>query len=991
MTTESGARTLRDWAARAPQPHDRARAAREIEDLEASAAALEGDAGREMAALLADADIRHLLAAIHGNSPYLTRVLRRHPDWLPRLLASAPQAALDDLLSRLRATPAAAAAQADIMAALRTARAEAALLIAIADLCGAWELDEVTGALSAFADAAVNAAIDWLLVNAARRGQVLRAPEEMSARGSGLAILAMGKYGARELNYSSDIDLVVFYEPGQLPLKPGLEDGDFFVRLTKDLVKLLQERTEDGYVFRTDLRLRPDPGGTPVAVSLPAAEVYYESRGQNWERAAFIKARAVAGDVEAGERFLKILTPYIWRKNLDYAAIDDIHSMKRQIHAVGGHGVVTVAGHNIKLGRGGIREIEFFVQTQQLIAGGRDRELRGRQTCAMLDELARKQWIAPEAAAELKEAYRFLRKLEHRLQMIDDEQTHTLPKNDEGLDHVACFTGFADRAAFAEELTKRLRCVQGHYAKLFETAPPLGEEGGSLVFTGTEDDPETLDTLRGLGFAKASEMSEAIRGWHSGRFPATRTPRSRELLTSLMPALLRALSRTSSPDKAFARFDTFLTGLPAGVQLFSMLYSNPSLLDLLAGICGTAPRLARYLSQNPRVLEAVVDPDFFKVLPGPDDLHRSLADALRHAVDYQDTLDFVRVWAREYRFRLGVRVLTGSADAEEAGPAYAALAAELVAVLAPVAETRVAEKHGRMPGGRFCVVAMGKLGSEEMSASSDLDLIVIYDLDDPDAMSDGERPLYVAQYYARVCQQLIGALTAPTAEGKLYEVDMRLRPSGNAGPIATAFDSFASYQQTEAWTWEHMALARARPVAGPADLRARIDEAVGAVLRRPRDRAKIATDVADMRARIAKERVSTNPWELKHVRGGLVDIEFICQYLQLVHGAGHPEILQPHTRTSLSRIAAAGLLPADIADMLVAAIELNHNLTQVIRICVEGVFKPEEATPGLKSLLARVGGAPDFTALEAELFESQARVREAFDAIVVAAAGAPAG
>ncbi|MEX2249295.1 MAG: DUF294 nucleotidyltransferase-like domain-containing protein, partial [Parvibaculum sp.] len=347
-------------------------------------------------------------------------------------------------------------------------------------------------------------------------------------------------------------------------------------------------------------------------------------------------------------------------------------------------------------------------------------------------------------------------------------------------------------------------------------------------------------------------------------------------------------------------------------------------------------------------LEAVVDPDFFKVLPGPDDLHRSLADALRHAVDYQDTLDFVRVWAREYRFRLGVRVLTGSADAEEAGPAYAALAAELVAVLAPVAETRVAEKHGRMPGGRFCVVAMGKLGSEEMSASSDLDLIVIYDLDDPDAMSDGERPLYVAQYYARVCQQLIGALTAPTAEGKLYEVDMRLRPSGNAGPIATAFDSFASYQQTEAWTWEHMALARARPVAGPADLRARIDEAVGAVLRRPRDRAKIATDVADMRARIAKERVSTNPWELKHVRGGLVDIEFICQYLQLVHGAGHPEILQPHTRTSLSRIAAAGLLPADIADMLVAAIELNHNLTQVIRICVEGVFNPAEATIGLK-------------------------------------------
>ncbi len=990
MTRAGGAKTLREWASLAPQPYDRARVARETGDIEAARAAPADDPAHALAALLDDAAIRHLLASIQGNSPFLTRILRRHPEWLPRLLAHTPETALDDLIGRVHGA-AACATQADIMAALRMAKSEAALLIAMADICGAWDLEAVTGALSTFADAAVGAGIDWLLADAARRGQIARVPEEVSARGSGLAVLGMGKYGARELNYSSDIDLVVFYEPGQLPLKQGLDDGDFFVRLTKDLVKLLQERTGDGYVFRTDLRLRPDPGGTPVAVSLPAAESYYESRGQNWERAAFIKARAVAGDIAAGERFLKILTPYIWRKNLDYAAIDDIHSMKRQIHAVGGHGVVAVAGHNIKLGRGGIREIEFFVQTQQLIAGGRDHELRGKQTCAMLDELARKQWIAPEAAAELKDAYRFLRKLEHRLQMIDDEQTHTLPKTDEGLDHVACFMGFDNRASFSEELTKRLQCVQGHYAKLFETAPPLGEDGGSLVFTGTEDDPETLETLRGLGFEKVSEMSEAIRGWHTGRFLATRTPRSRELLTSLMPALLRALSRTSSPDTAFSRFDKFLTGLPAGVQLFSMLYSNPSLLDLLAGICGTAPRLARYLSQNPRVLEAVVDPDFFKGLPDPADLHRSLADMLVHASDYQDTLDFVRVWAREYRFRLGVRVLTGSADAEEAGPAYAALAAELVAVLAPVAETRVAEKHGRMPGGRFCVVAMGKLGSAEMSASSDLDLIVIYDLDDPEAMSDGERPLYAAQYYARVCQQLIGALTAPTAEGKLYEVDMRLRPSGNAGPIATAFESFVAYQQSEAWTWEHMALTRARPIAGPEDLRARVAAAIGKTLCATRDTAQIAADVADMRARIAKERVSADPWELKHVRGGLVDIEFICQYLQLIHGSSHPEILDPHTRTALSRIAAAGLLPPDTADMLVAAIGLNHNLTQVIRICVEGVFNPAEATIGLKALLARAGNAPDFAALEAELFESQARIRAAFDAIVVAAAGTSAG
>lgn len=985
MFPGSGA-SLRERAANAPEPHDAERAAREMRDLEAAMAALEEGAARERGlVLLTDASVRHLLTAIFGNSPFLTRIIRLHPGWLPALIDTSPATALEALIARTR-DAAGLADRAGLARALRLAKAETALLVAMADLTATWPLEGVTAALTAFADAAVQASVEWLLRDAARRGQILRAADKVSAEGSGLAILGMGKYGSGELNYSSDIDLVVFYEPGQLPLKDGLDDGEFFVRLTQALVRLLQERTEDGYVFRTDLRLRPDPGGTPVAVSLPAAENYYESRGQNWERAAFIKARAVAGDFEAGARFLKLLTPYIWRKNLDFAAIDDIHSMKRQIHAVGGHGAIAVAGHNVKLGRGGIREIEFFVQTQQLIAGGRDRDLRGKQTCVMLDALAEKKWIAPEAAAELKDAYRFLRTLEHRLQMIDDEQTHTLPASEEGLSHIACFMGFENSEAFSAALVGQLRCVQGHYAKLFETAPPLAEEGGSLVFTGTEDDPETLETLRRLGFVQVSEMAATIRGWHTGRFAATRSPRSRELLTALMPALLRALSHTSNPDTAFNRFDRFLTGLPAGVQLFSMLYSNPSLLDLIADICGTAPRLASYLSQNPAVLEAVVSPDFFKVLPNRETLRRSLDAALAHARDYQDVLDFARVWARENRFRLGVRVLTGSADAEEAGPAYAALASDLVAALAPVAENKVAERFGRMPGGRFCVAAMGKLGSEEMSAASDLDLIVIYDIDDPDAASDGARPVFASQYYARVCQQLISALTAPTAEGKLYEVDLRLRPSGNSGPVATHLESFVSYQATEAWTWEHMALTRARMLWGPDELREKISAAIAGTLRRPRDTGKTAFDVADMRARIERELPSANPWELKYVRGGLIDIEFICQYLQLVHAHAHPGILHHHTRTAFTRIAQARLLSPSQADTLISAIDLNLNLTQIIRICVEGVFKPEEATSGLKALLARAGNAPDFPALEAQLRESQAEVRELFEAVIAAAA-----
>ena len=977
--------TLRERATSTPKPYDIERANVEWQDLIQSVAEIEDSTLRlNIEGLLADPRVAPILEAIFGNSSFLTRIIRRHPDWLPRLINAAPEETLADLIARTRAASG-LATQAEVMQALRIAKAEAALLIALADITGTWPLESVTKALSDFADAAVIAAIEWLLRDAARRGQVLKDAEGLTAADSGLAILGMGKYGGFELNYSSDIDIVVFYEPDQLPLKDGLDHGEFFVKLTKALVKIMQERNDEGYVFRTDLRLRPDPGGTPIAVSLPAAEHYYESRGQNWERAAFIKARAVAGDFQAGERFLKMLTPYIWRKNLDYAAIDDIHSMKRQIHAVGGHSVIAAAGHNIKLGRGGIREIEFFVQTQQLIAGGRDRELRGRQTVLMLDELARKQWIAPEAAEEMKAAYRFFRGLEHRLQMVADEQTHTLPRSDQELDHIAVFYGFPDRDAFAEVLTGHMRRVQGHYARLFETAPPLGE-GGSLVFTGTEDDPETLETLRGMGFTQVSDMAATIRGWHTGRFAATRSPRSRELLTSLMPALLKALSKTSTPDTAFTRFDQFLTKLGAGVQLFSMLYSNTGLLDLLAGICGTAPRLASYLAQNPAVLEAVVDPNFFTAIPNAKSLHEALETSLSHARDYQDVLDFARVFAREHRFRLGVRVLSGNSDAEEVGPAYATLATELVVALAVAAEKNVAERFGHIADGAAVVVAMGKLGSEEMSASSDLDLIVIYDVKDPDAQSDGAKPLFASQYYARVSQQLIGALTAPTTEGKLYEVDLRLRPSGNSGPIATHLNSFVSYQASEAWTWEHMALTRARVLTGPADLRARIRAAIDDTLRRPRDVGKTAFDIADMRERVEREFPSKDPWNLKYVRGGLVDLEFICQYLQLIHGHKHPDVLQTHTRNAFLRIAEERLLPPDQAAMLVDAIALTHNLTQVVRICVEGDFKPDEATPSLKGLLARAGNAPNFEILEAQLREAQANVHAAFNSIVVAAA-----
>ena len=384
-------------------------------------------------------------------------------------------------------------------------------------------MPEATRALTRIADATLSAAIRFTLRAAALAGKIELADQRDPERGSGWIFLGMGKGGAFELNYSSDIDLIVFFDRSRARLADPSEDVDFFVKLTKRIVRIMSERTVDGYVFRTDLRLRPDPGATPIAIPLEAALSYYESMGQNWERAAYIKARPVAGDIFAGEQFLQELAPFVWRKYFDFAAIADVHSIKRQIHAHKGHGKIAVAGHNIKLGRGGIREIEFFVQTQQLITGGRDRRLRGRSTLAMLDQLVESGWVAREARDDLREAYLFLRDVEHRIQMVADEQKHTLPETEDGVAVIGCMMGFAGYADFAEALLKRLDVVQSHYAKLFESAPQLTSSAGNLVFTGDDDDPGTIETLANMGFANPKTVTATIRGWHFGRYAATRS------------------------------------------------------------------------------------------------------------------------------------------------------------------------------------------------------------------------------------------------------------------------------------------------------------------------------------------------------------------------------------------------------------------------------------------------------------------------------------
>ena len=752
-----------------------------------------------------------------------------------------------------------------------------------------------------------------------------------------------------------------------------------FVRLTQRLVALLQEHTADGYVFRTDLRLRPDPGSTNVAMSTEAALQYYESLGQNWERAALIKARTVAGDTAGGDAFLAELTPYIWRKYLDFAAIADIHSIKRQIHDHRGHAAVAVAGHNIKLGRGGIREIEFFVQTQQLIAGGRQPELRGRRTLDMLEALAKFGWIDGATRDELIAAYGALRTVEHCLQMVADEQTHTLPEEAEGLAVVARMAGYRDARAFEKAVARTLTTVRDRYAALFETAPTLTSAIGSLSFTGDADDPETLATLIALGYRNPAEVSRTVRGWHFGRYPATRSASARERLTEFVPVLLEALAGNDGADAAFAAFDRFLARMPAGVQLFSLLQSNTGLLNLLVTVLAAAPRLAETIVRRAHVMDALLDPAFFGSLPDAALLRERLAESLTEARDFEDVLDRARIFGQEQQFLIGVRVLGDTIGVRQAGYAYSDLADVLVSAVFGATVAEFERAHGRLKGGAVALVAMGKLGGREMTATSDLDLILLYDFDEASPSSSGARPLHGSQYYTRLTQRLVAALSAPTAEGTLYAVDFRLRPSGKSGPLATHIDAFAAYQAKDAWTWEHMALTRARIVAGDRKLARRAGADIRGVLTQRRDAGKILADIREMRGLVEEAKGGEGAWDLKQAPGGLVDIEFIAQAILLVNAHRTAALISTETEAVLSAAAEAGLLPPADADVLLPALRLYQALIQITRLSLDRPLDPETAPRGLLDRLARAGELPDFATLDAHVRATQTAVRGIFE------------
>ncbi len=891
-------------------------------------------------------DLLDLLEGTAGCSPYLKGLMLREETWLRGALLRPPEASLDELLK-----PLAGMELPDLGAALREAKRRAAVLVALADLGGVWALEEVTGALTRLADLSVDLSLKASVAEEIRRKKLPGATAEDAGDGAGMVALAMGKMGAGELNYSSDIDLICLFDETRYDPADYQEARAAFIRATRRMTALLSDLTDGGYVFRTDLRLRPDAAVTPVCLSMGAAERYYEGLGRTWERAAYIKARPCAGDLAAGERFLEALRPFVWRKHLDFAAIQDAHDMRLRIREHKGlAGKLALEGHNMKLGQGGIREIEFFTQTRQIIAGGRDPELRVRETVRGLTRLARKGWLPTDVAQDLKAAYRAHREVEHRIQMVNDAQTHDLPATAEGIERIARLSGQADTQAFRRELLERLQLVHELTEGFF--APGEARSGPDL----SPAQQEVVDRWRG--------------------YPALRSSRAVEIFKRVRPMVLQRLERASHPEEALQAFDGFLAGLPAGVQIFSLFEANPQLIDLIVDVLATAPALGRHLARNSGVLDAVIGGDFFAAWPGVAALRADLGTAMAAMADYERKLDAARRWAKEWHFRIGVHHLRGLIDAFEAAKQYSDLAEAVVGAVWEPCCAEFARKHGPAPGRGAVVLGMGSLGASRLNAMSDLDLIVIYDPAGQEE-STGKRPLSSRAYYARLTQALVTALSAPMAEGRLYEVDMRLRPSGRQGPVATSLDAFRSYQREEAWTWEHLALTRARQVGGDASLGAEVEEFRRMLLPEKGQTSRVPGDVADMRARLRAAKPGGGVWDPKFGPGRLQDIELIAQTGALIGGSGARRV-----EAQLRAGVKAGFLTAEQEETLLAAYRLCWRVQACARLLTDRALDVDKLGAGGCAFLLRETGFDGVTALERAVEHVTAAAAEVVSALL---------
>jgi glutamate-ammonia-ligase adenylyltransferase len=828
----------------------------------------------------------------------------------------------------------------ELGAALRRRRTALALAVALGDLDGELELEGVTAALSEFADGAINQALAAAI------------DERVPGAGTdGFAVLALGKLGSRELNYSSDVDLILIFDPALLPRRERDEPGEAAVRVARRLVELLQQRTEDGYVARVDTRLRPSPEVTPIALPVDAAISYYESQALPWERAAFIRARAAAGDRALGQRFLGEIQPFIWRRALDFGAIDEIREISVRIRDHYAQGQAFGPGFDLKRGRGGIREAEFFTQVQQLIHGGRDPALREPATLDALAVLGKAGHLEPDIAEGFSAAYRRLRTIEHRVQMIADQQTHRLPIESEDLEAAARLDGLPDGAALIESLRQHVAFVGDRFDAL-----AVGRDRS------LSNDPDILaGELRALGFRDIDAPLARISDWRSGRVRSLRSSAARKAFEAMLPVLLRAIANGPDPTHALNRFSDIVERVSSGVNLYRLLLAQAPLADMLSLILAHAPVLADQLARRPVLLDGLIDASSFATSPEPALFAERLMAGARGET-YDEQLDRVRRLVNERRFALGVQLILKHRDPLDIMMGYANVAEGAIMALASATTAEFEQFHGKVANGELLILGLGRLGGRALTHASDLDLIFIFDAPEG-SHSDGAKPLSATDYFNRLARRIVAALSVPTASGPLYDVDTRLRPQGAEGMMAVRLDAFETYQRGEAWTWEHMALLRARPVHGSQAGKAKLEAAIKAVLGARHDAAKVRRDAGTMRADMAKHKPPSGPLDIKLGPGGLVDLEFAVHALQLVHGLGFDPRLE---------CAIAALVEADLIDTQTDAhLRLLSRLLVTMRLVApDGSVPPAESRP----LVAEVCGYPDWDALLAAHDEARQRI-----------------
>ena len=889
-----------------------------------------------------DSTSASILATAMHLAPYLDQLYRKNITLIPQILNEDTEELIKTANATLIDSFGQATTNDQAMKAIRVFRQNINTIVTVLDILDRVSVADQIAWLSHAADLASTTLANWLEITARQKHRLK--PE------SSWAILAMGKLGSGELNFSSDIDLIVLYHTAD----DDLDSGRVYVDLARQFAHIMSKPTADGIGWRVDYRLRPNPSVTPVAIRFENAISYYESMARTWERVAFIRARPIAGSIDLAQQFLSEIEPFIWRRYLDYTVIDEMKMMLQREPKP-----QDLSGFNVKKGNGGIRTIEFAVHVQQIIAGGRESELRQRSTIKALATLGHLNWINPETARLLSKHYFQLRRLEHRIQMIHDAHSHQFPRHVAALSDLAQFCGYKDVIAFRQAVHGLTDSVITHTAIISDRlginpartdiSHPISL---SLLLDQDDDSNAVANALSELGFHDVNSISTTCRRWMAGQVPATQSSRSKDILGRFLPEMLIQISKADDPDQAFNAFTRLVENLPIGVQFFSLLESNPNITKVIASLLLASPRMAENLATHSALVDDLLYEEFWQPIANDiKSMTDTLSEQMAAAKSHEDKLNQLRITLRHWHFRAHVHLITGIIDPSETGLILSNIAEAAIISALPVAQDHIHHRYGSLEKGGLVIMAMGRLGTREMTSSSDLDLVFIHQTPDDEqnqVMTNGDHPIHASLYFTRIGQELINILTAPTAEGKGFEVDMRLRPSGKSGPVTIAFDRFASYQQEHAWTWEHMALIRARIITGfrHENLAEQIESCLARLMKMPRDANKVIADAKDMRKRITTHHPPRSDHDLRLIPGGLIDMDFFAQIMQLLHPCpdGHR---YGQAIDAIANLTQRGVIADNDGKALLKAMSVLLNLNQIMRLVIIGVHdqKPDALLP----------------------------------------------